>query len=107
MDYKGYKARIEYHDEDACFVGHVAGIRDVIGFHGRSVKDLRAAFEEAVNDYLEACEKLGRAPQKSFSGKILLRIDPQVHAEIVMCAQAAGKSLNQWVGEQLRRSASD
>lgn len=55
MTYKGYVARIEYSDEDGCFIGHIAGIRDVIGFHGESVPKLRMAFEEAVDDYLETC----------------------------------------------------
>ena len=53
MQYKGYAARIEYSDEDKCFVGHIAGIRDIVGFHGESVDELRTAFEEAVDDYLE------------------------------------------------------
>ena len=64
MTYRGYAARIAYSDEDSCFVGHIAGIRDVVGFHGESVVELRAAFEEAVDDYLEMCTRLGRAPQK-------------------------------------------
>jgi predicted HicB family RNase H-like nuclease len=59
MTRKGYAARMEYSDEDACFIGHIAGIKDVIGFHGESVKELRTAFEEAVEDYLSTCEKLG------------------------------------------------
>ncbi|RLB93497.1 MAG: toxin-antitoxin system HicB family antitoxin, partial [Deltaproteobacteria bacterium] len=46
MKHKGYSARIEYSDEDSCFVGHIAGIRDVVGFHGEAVSELRAAFEE-------------------------------------------------------------
>ena len=50
MIYKDYSARIEYSDEDACFIGHVAGIRDVVGFHGESVAELRAAFEEAIGN---------------------------------------------------------
>lgn len=54
MIYKGYAARIEYSDEDACFIGHIARIKDVIGFHADSVKELRAAFIEAVDDYLTA-----------------------------------------------------
>jgi len=54
MTYKGYVAHIEYSEEDAAFVGHIAGIRDIVGFHGESVDELRAAFEEAVDDYLEA-----------------------------------------------------
>jgi predicted HicB family RNase H-like nuclease len=62
MTYKGYAARIEYSDEDACFVGHIAGIKDVIGFHAETVKNLRMAFEEALDDYLAACEKVVRLP---------------------------------------------
>ncbi|MDI2144155.1 type II toxin-antitoxin system HicB family antitoxin [Pseudomonas sp. ITA] len=64
MNYNGYAARIEYSAEDGVFVGRIAGIKDVVGFHGQSVKELREAFEEAVTDYLETCAKLGRAPQE-------------------------------------------
>lgn len=101
MTYKGYAARIEYSDEDGCFVGHIAGIKDVIGFHGESVGDLRAAFREAVDDYLATCEKLGRQPQKPYSGKLMLRIPPEVHARAAMMAEAQGKSLNQWAADVL------
>ncbi len=61
MTFKGYSARIEYSDEDSCFVGRIAGIRDVVGFHAESVAELRSAFHEAVDDYLATCDKLGRA----------------------------------------------
>jgi hypothetical protein len=57
---------------------------------------LRAAFVEAVNDYLATCEKWGRAPQKPYSGKLMLRVPPEVHAHAAMMAEAHGKSLNQW-----------
>jgi predicted HicB family RNase H-like nuclease len=63
MTYRGYAARIEYSDEDQCLVGHIEGIDDIVGFHGESMAEMRAAFEEAVGDYLETCEKSGRAPQ--------------------------------------------
>lgn len=62
MKYLGYAASIEYSDDDELFIGHLAGIRDVIGFHGESVSELREAFEAAVNDYLATYEKLGREP---------------------------------------------
>lgn len=96
MTYRGYAARIEYSNEDGCFVGHIAGIHDVVGFHGESVAELRAAFEEAVEDYLETCAKLGRAPQKPFSGKVMLRMPPEIHAAIAVAAELKGKSINQW-----------
>ncbi len=61
MRYKGYAAQIEYSAEDGCFVGHIAGINDIVGFHGESVAGLRVAFKEAVDDYLEVCKKLKRS----------------------------------------------
>jgi len=105
MTYKGYAARIDYSDEDGCFIGHIAGIKDIIGFHAESVKELRAAFEEAVNDYLATCEKSGRAPQKPYSGKLMLRVPPDVHARAAMMAEAHGMSLNQWAAEVLSRAS--
>ena len=101
MQYKGYAARIEYSDEDKCFVGHIAGIRDIVGFHGASVKSLCNAFEEAVDDYLETCRQTNISPQRPYSGKVMLRISPEIHAEIAMKAEAHGKSLNQWAAEAL------
>ena len=99
MSYKGYAAKIEYSDEDQCFVGHIAGIQDIVGFHGESVTELREAFVEAVDDYLETCARLNRAPQKPYSGKLMLRIPPEVHAAVAIAAEVSGKSINQWATE--------
>ena len=101
MKYQGYAARIEYSDDDGLFIGHVAGIRDVIGFHGESVSELREAFEEAIDDYLATCDKLGREPQRPFSGKLSLRLDPQLHAQVAIKAELSNQSINQWVVERL------
>jgi predicted HicB family RNase H-like nuclease len=104
MAYRGYAARIEYSDEDQCFVGHIAGINDVVGFHGKSVAELRRAFREAVDDYLETCEKLGRAPQKPYSGKLMLRVPPEIHAAVATAAEVSGKSINQWAAETFAKA---
>lgn len=106
MTYQGYAARIEYSEDDGCFVGHIAGIRDVVGFHGESVAELRSAFTEAVDDYLETCQRLGRTPQKPYSGKVMLRIDPALHARAAALAEAQGKSLNAWTQEQIQKAIS-
>lgn len=92
MTYKDYSAHIEYSDEDGCFIGHIAGIRDVVGFHGESVAELRAVFEEAVDDYLVTCEKLNRSPQRPYSGKVMLRIDPSIHAKVAMWQRPKAKA---------------
>jgi predicted HicB family RNase H-like nuclease len=101
INYKGYTARIEYSDEDDCLIGHIAGINDIVGFHATSVPELHTAFEEAVDDYLQTCKIVGKAPQKPYSGKIMLRVPPEIHARAAMMAEAHGKSLNSWVTELL------
>ena len=104
MNHRGFAARVEYSEDDACFVGHIAGIRDVIGFHGESVAELRAAFEEAVDDYLETCKKLGQEPNRPYSGQFRLRLDPELHARAAMVAESRGKSLNAWVSDVIEKS---
>jgi predicted HicB family RNase H-like nuclease len=101
MTYRGYAAHIEYSDEDACFIGRVAGIRDMVGFHGDDVAGLRHAFEEAVDFYVSSCASRGEKPQKPYSGRLTLRIPPEVHAHTALMAQAHGKSLSQWAAEVL------
>ena len=106
MTHRGYAARIEYSEDDGCFVGHIAGIQDRVGFHGESVDELRAAFVEAVDDYLGTCAHIGRAPQKPYSGNLMLRIRPETHAALASAAEVSGKSINQWASEVLERAAS-
>jgi predicted HicB family RNase H-like nuclease len=103
MTHLGYTARIEFDDRDNLFVGRLLGIQDVIAFHADSVSSLRAAFEEAVEDYLEACTAIGKPPEKPASGKLLLRVPPELHAAALIKAQSVGKSLNQWATEALSR----
>lgn len=104
MTHKGYIAKIEYSDEDGCFIGRIAGIRDIVTFRGDSVNALREAFEEAVDDYLSTCARAGLTPQRPYSGKVMLRIPPEIHARAAMQAQAHGKSLNQWVAQVLSQA---
>ena len=105
MHYKNYSAQIGYDDEDDVFVGRIAGIADTITFHASNVKALRAAFHEAVDDYVATCARIGKSPQKAFSGKLMLRVDPAVHANAAMAAELAGKSLNQWSEEVLDKAS--
>ena len=105
MTYKNYAARIEYSEEDGCFIGRIAGIKDVVGFHAECVQELREAFREAVDDYLATCEKVGQAPQRPYSGKLMLRVPPEVHARAAMMAEAHGMSLNQWAADVLSKAS--
>lgn len=105
MTYKGHTARIEYDDEDAIFTGRIAGIRDRVGFHADTVEGLRDAFHEAVDDYMDTCARIGREPQKAYSGQVMFRVSPEIHRKAVLAAELSGKSLNQWAEDVLGRAA--
>lgn len=105
MKYNGYVARIEYDEEDRVLVGHLAGINDIVGFHGFTVDELESAFHESVDNYLAISEQTGRAAQKPYSGKLMLRVGAETHATVATAAQANGKSINQWATEVLSQAA--
>lgn len=104
ITYKGYATRVEFDAEDGILVGRIVGIADGVGFHADTVEGLREAFHEAVDDYLETCERLGKQPQKAYSGKIMFRVDPEVHRRAATAAELSGKSLNQWAEDVLDRA---
>lgn len=102
LTYKGYRALIAFDADDRIFFGRIAGIKDGVGFHADTVDGLVVAFEEAVKDYVETCAKVGKTPEKPYSGKLMLRVDPGVHAQAALAAELSGKSLNQFGEDALR-----
>ena len=104
MTYKGYQATVELDEEAGIFHGDVMNTRDVITFQGTSVGELKQAFEDSVDDYLEFCASRGEDPEKPFSGKFLVRVPPEVHRQVVTEARKQGKSLNAYVLEKLQSS---
>lgn len=104
MSHNGYRARVEFDERDNIFIGRILGLRSIISFHGQTVARLRSEFEAAVKDYLADCKEQGVSPEKPASGKLLLRVPPEVHGKALVVAQAAGKSLNQWATEVLERA---
>jgi len=105
MSYKGYLARIEFDADDEIFVGHIANIDDVIGFHADTVEGLKSAFHDAVDDYLATCAKAGKSPDKPYSGNLMLRVPPSVHARAALAAKLSGKSMNEWSADILDAAA--
>lgn len=105
MTYKGFLARVSFDEDDEIFTGRLMGINDVIGFHASDAPGLKAAFHEAVDDYLNACARIGKKPEKAFSGRVMFRVAPEVHARAALAAERSGKSLNQWAAEALAAAA--
>ena len=79
MTYKNYTAEIIYSDEDECFVGHIVNIDAISGFHGDTDEELRDAFENMVELYIETLEEPENPPQKHFAGRLLSRLRQALH----------------------------
>jgi predicted HicB family RNase H-like nuclease len=105
MSYKGYTASMVFDPVDKIIVGRVQDIDDVIGFHGESVAEFEAHFHAAIDDYLAACQQLGSPAEKPASGKLMLRIAPEVHAAALKAAARCGTSLNKWAESALSAAA--
>ena len=97
MKYKGYVAKIEYDEDNSIFTGMVINTRTVITFSGTSVKELETEFKNSVEDYLEWCKEDGISPEKPYSGKLNLRLTPQMHQEAALKANKMGISLNRFI----------
>lgn len=103
MQYKDYVGAVHYSDEDATFFGKVEFIRDLISYEGQDVKTLRAAFEEAVDDYLAWCEKEGKEAEQPFKGSFNIRPGSDLHRRAALFAKEHDINLNQVASQALEK----
>lgn len=57
MQYRSYFARIEFAEAGRIFPGHLAGIEDMVGFHGTTVGELQRTLHESVDAYTAVSEE--------------------------------------------------
>ncbi|MCY7305506.1 MAG: type II toxin-antitoxin system HicB family antitoxin [Rhodoferax sp.] len=105
MEYSEYTASMVFDGEDKVILGRVLNIDDSIAFHGESIVEFESNFHAAAHDYVAACGKLGTAPEKPASGKLVRRIAPAIHAAAVKAAARSGVSLHKWVEKTLEAAA--
>ena len=101
LEYEGYRALIEFSQEDDTFVGKVVGIDDQIVFDGKSVRELKRNFKAVVDNYVAHCRERGEEPEREYSGRFNLRLSPEQHRKLARDARRQGKSLNELVAERL------
>lgn len=104
LKYKGYAGIVEYDAEGKIFTGEVMGLRDVITFQGRTPEELEDSFHQSVDLYLEMCARDKASPQKPFSGRFNVRLNPELHRQLAMRAAQEKVSLNEWVTHTLQES---
>lgn len=103
LSYKNFIGTVHYASEDEVFYGKIDGINDLVTFEGNNVQELKDAFQDAVEDYIEICREEGKEPLKSFKGSFNVRISPTLHSKAFEKANLAGKSLNQFVEEAIEK----
>ncbi|MBV9226568.1 MAG: type II toxin-antitoxin system HicB family antitoxin [Acidobacteriaceae bacterium] len=102
-EYKGYIGSVHYSAEDEVFHGKLEGIRDLITYEGTDAASLKRAFHEAVNDYLETCQKKNKAPDTPFKGTFNVRVGVTLHKRAAYYAAEHGRKLNSVVIEALEK----
>lgn len=101
LKYKSYAGIVSYSEEDEVFFGKVEGVNALINFEGESVKELKKAFEEAIDDYLAYCEAEGLSPEKTYTGVLNIRISPDIHSRIAVLARETGTTINGYIKQAL------
>ena len=105
LHHNGYTGHVEFDGEAGLFHGEVLGLRDVVTFQGTSVADLEAAFRASVDDYLGFCAERGEAPERPLSGRLTVRVPPDLHRRVAVRARRDGKRLNQWIADAIDRAS--
>lgn len=104
LTYKGYTGWFSPDEDGEILHGRVINIRDTVTFEGTSIEEIREAFRESVDDYLEFCEELGKEPSKPYNGNLSLRTTPELHARIEQAARKRHKSANKYIEEVLDKA---
>ena len=103
--YRDYSAIVEYSANDRLLWGRLAGIRDIVSFHGETPEQLEAAFHEAVDDYLEGCAEIGREPQATKLDAVAFDLPVDLRVRAAERAHAAGQSVGEWAVRALDRAS--
>ena len=106
MDFDGYQAVISYDPDIKMFRGEFIGLNGGADFYASTVEGLQVEGRQSLDVFLEACEEEGIEPRKPYSGKLNLRIDPELHEAAALKAAASNRSLNQLISDSISQAVS-
>ena len=105
-----YLKIVEWSEEDQIYIGSVPGW---IGkcCHGDNEEKVYKELCQIVDEWIEIYKTGSMAlppstVEKKYSGKFVMRIDPELHKMLTVKALNAGESLNNYCRKLLRNSAS-
>lgn len=104
LKYLDYTATITYSADDEVFFGKVVGLNDLLLFEGTSVTELKQAFAQTIDDYLETCKHLGKSPDKAYKGSFNVRVPVSLHKQVATIASQHHVTLNDFVKTALKHA---
>jgi predicted HicB family RNase H-like nuclease len=108
MKAKDFMKVVEWSEEDGCFIGSAPPL---VGqcCHGDTEEDVYRQLAVIVPDVIETYERRGfalpeAAANKNYSGKFVVRVNPEVHKAAAIRAMLERRSLNSYIEAALERS---
>jgi len=104
LEYKGYYGSIEFSKEDDCLFGKVLGMpNNLISYEGNTATELYSDFKEAVDSYLDYCQRNEIKPHKGYNGVFNIRIPAEIHSRVAIYAESHGTSINSFIRDSIER----
>lgn len=100
-----YLKIVEWSEEDQCYIGTSPGLF-IGGVHGKNETKVFNDLCEAVEETISILERDGRplpknTANKSYSGKIALRIPSGLHKSLAIRSLQTGESINKLIQHKL------
>lgn len=102
MTFGDYSATVSYDAEIGQFRGEFLNLNGGADFYATDIEGLRKEGQISLNEYLAVCAEKGISPKrKQYSGKLSVRIDPNLHEKVARIAQKEHKTLSTIINEAL------
>jgi predicted HicB family RNase H-like nuclease len=104
MKFGKYNAAISYDPEIEMFRGEFIDLNGGADFYADTIKNLRKEGEISLRVFLDFAKEKNISPDKKYSGRLVLRLKPDIHRRYKLRASADNKSLNQLLNETLEKA---
>lgn len=99
---------VEWSDEDGCYVGRCPNLM-LGGIHGMDEIEVYRELSEAVEEWIEIYQQDNMplpppTANKTYKGKFVLRVSPELHEQLAVRAMIEGDSLNTYCRKILEKA---
>jgi predicted HicB family RNase H-like nuclease len=101
MKFGRYTAVISYDPEIEMFRGEFLDLNGGADFYADSIEKLREEGETSLRVFLDFAKEKQIEPEKKYSGRLVLRLKPEVHRKFKLLASSKDMSLNELLNETL------